>query len=206
MVTSFGTFTAQDAQNAGLQTQLAVMNEITSVSRAIMIVASNGKTHADIDFSLMTDAKIHPFCEVAAVLDTTVNVFKRACHRLQLGDELSYISSGLLPTNIQTNVFYYAIPITADEFLVAASFDNASAGVAIELGSLGTGTIQYKKYGESEKYARALYNNTNFPEYKIYQNRMNRVIQHFQDMGYVVKQFANPDTNNATFYWSFQWM
>lgn len=211
MALTRGFLTGSDAKTNGLQTNLAVMAEINEIEKSISIVAANGKLQADIDFSEFTSSCIDIFRDAYvlsmhdAESNTNVNILHISNHCLATGQEVEFTSSGNMPDFIKTNRFYYAICLCQNNFLIATSQNNAYAGVGMEISSLGTGQLHMRRISESEKYQRALKNVIDFSDQRIYYNRIQRVLSHFQSLGYLIDIKNNPDTENKTFYWHITW-
>lgn len=199
-----GSLTGVDARYSGLTSNLAVMTEIFDIEKTISIISSNSNMHVEIDFSLFTNKEIVPFREVSIVTYQGVNAFYLQNHGLASGDEVSFISSGKLPSPI-TNDFFYAIPMDNNNFLVAKTKHNALASVGLNITDVGIGVHQCKVYIESEKYQRSWLYASTYIDSDLYNLRIKRVMNHFQSLGYIVNIISNPETDNSTFYWRFDW-
>lgn len=60
--------------------------------------------------------------------------------RFQTGDPILFKTSGTLPGGLSTATTYYAINVSSTVIKVASSIDNADAGTAIDITSVGVGT------------------------------------------------------------------
>ena len=209
MVLNNGAFTGLDSRSAGLSSNLAVQTEIYDLTKAISIVSSNAELSVGIDFSVFTNKNVNPFMQVAmanlTIGSNTFIGFNLPNHQFRSGDELSIISSGLLPTPLTTDAFYYALIVDQNNFIVAKTKADANNGLGINITNPGSGNIQVKLYLESEKYQRSLLNQTNYVESSVYNLRIQRVISHFQNLGYTINPISNPDNNGQTFYWQINW-
>lgn len=70
-----------------------------------------------------------------------------ASHGKITGQRLSLSSTGTLPTGLETETDYYVIKVDDDNLKLASSFDNASAGTAVDITAAaagGTHTVTYK--------------------------------------------------------------
>ena len=68
------------------------------------------------------------------------NTITSAAHGMVVGLKGRFTTTTTLPTGLSAGVDYYVIPTSANKFQVATSLVNASAGVAVDLTSVGTGT------------------------------------------------------------------
>lgn len=68
------------------------------------------------------------------------NQFTMRDHGLWTGQHVQMITDGTLPTGLSENTDYYVIRVDADNFKVASSVSNASAGTAVDITALYSAT------------------------------------------------------------------
>lgn len=88
---------------------------------------------------VMSGAKTCAAAGVSAANDT----FTITAHGYLTGTKLRLTTSGTLPSPLLTATDYYVIKVDADTIKLATSAANATAGTAIDLTDVGTGTTTF---------------------------------------------------------------
>ena len=85
----------------------------------------------------------------------------------QTGDRVNLIENGTLPSGLSTSTDYYVIVyqrLTTPRILLASSYDNALAGTAIDITSVGSGTNTIRKIAEPRYAAGGVVNTSQEPQ------------------------------------------
>lgn len=136
-------------------------------------------------------------------VNLTNNTLRFTGHSFTTGQQVELVSVGNLPIPLNSfpNSFYYVIVVDTNTISLATTNQNALNGTSIDLTAQGDNVFSVKTLNDSEIYFsvwKGLAENT------VYKQRMDEVIEYFEDLRYVIFRQDNEDTN-STFRWVLKW-
>jgi len=96
-----------------------------------------------IDWTDYTDAPLTFAAKTVTAVDTTADTLTCVGHGLAQGDgPIQVTSSGAVPAGLAALTNYWIVPVDADHFKLASTFQNAWVPITVDITSAGSGTIQ----------------------------------------------------------------
>lgn len=120
-----------DVDDTNIAAEMNICDEIVTVLNELYPVAVGG---------------VNATTNIIDLTSTTLTV-----NPLQYGDQVWVSSTGTIPGGLAASTNYYVIPyqiLTNPRIMLATSLANAMAGTAIDITSVGTGTITITRNGE----------------------------------------------------------
>lgn len=180
--------------------QTTILTETNAMEVEILAASNAGMLMVVIDDTTMTNPTLPSFTDITSV-DGTTSTFTLAASGLVLADEIQLNTTTTLPAPLTSGISYFVIPVDSNTFKLATTQSNAMLGVAITLTSAGSGTQQFRKVTQAQKFY-ATWQGTRIDRVRTLQ--MNTVIQNFTDLGYSISRIQNP-TVPSVFSWNILW-
>lgn len=204
-IDSRGFFTA-DIAAKNIATDLVIHQEICDVEARIMVESANSFLSVTISNTLFTDGTLNPPITIVSV-DPILNTLTISGSPLTIGTPIYMTSTGTLPSPLQTSTIYYIVSTaTLDVYQLSSTKQNSyqTVPIVIDITDAGVGTHSLTPLKQSQLYYMSWKNYTNFPESRIYSERMKSVINYFTSMGYNIERRESLSTV-GTFNWYISW-
>lgn len=178
-----------------------IHTEARQIEDAILAAANLGLLDVTVSDTLMTDTTLASWQTISSVQVSPTNTFNLTAHGFLTGDQVQFLTTGTLPTPINSTSVYYVIKINDNSFKLAATKADSVNGTPITISAAGSGSIQVRGVTVAQQFYNVW---QGLSTDRVKTAQLTSLKSHFTNLGYTISQQSNP-TTNGVFVWLLSW-